>query len=192
MTRIPTRRTERPILFSTPMIAAIKGGTKYHTRRICKHQTADSNPVDFIDSCPYGKPGDRLWVREAFLPCKDLGVPCKISEASFVCYRDGDQKYDSGEYFQWRPTSSPDWTKYQFRPSIHMPRWASRFSLKIWGVCCERVQNITEADAFAEGFVPKDGSTARAEFQTLWNKINGPGSWVLNPLVWVVTFEVDT
>lgn len=217
---------ERPILFSAPMVRAILAGTKSQTRRIVKPQPASDytdvfqpdfeapRPVafwaragepltgDFSAACPYGQPGDRLWVRET----------CRSEERC-------DDLLDGVRYLAdnaWTPidnnkAAADGWvTLYHYRgqrgatvPPIHMPRWASRITLEITGVRVERVQEISEADAKAEGvkasdasIVTRDGewrrdlsNTARGAYCCLWESINGAGSWEANPFVWVVTFR---
>jgi len=142
---------------------------------------------------PYGSTGDRLWVREAWSGefwLRDV----KPSERLFKTnpsrlvplvpetwyWADGDP--DHG-----------DWEKP--RPSIHMPRWASRITLEITGVMVERLRDISEDDAMAEGATPSivggdlDHLRYRAGFQSLWESINGAGSWDKNPWVWVISFK---
>lgn len=144
---------EHPILFSAPMVRAILDGTKTQTRRVVKPQPSffgsmgnPNTPFKTLDAglhcqirCPYGQPGDRLWVREAHWWFKDEHDPVtgyyppKLT-ADDVEYRaDGDDR------------------RKVWRPSIHMPRWASRITLEITGVRVERLQDISEADAKAEG-----------------------------------------
>lgn len=214
--------TERPILFSGAMVRAQLTGTKTQTRRVVKPQPTgfvggpgvtlcDSSPAplvpmnDFAGTCgqeiicPYGQPGDRLWVREThylhgiwsvrkdddgkrrwtFSPNQDIGV----------------QFDEPNGLIRGRSTTVPGWYR---RPSIHMPRWASRITLEITDVRVERLQDISEADAQAEGWTRRpEVSTdpqvhkeaARDWFMDLWESINGPGSWDANPWVWVVEFR---
>lgn len=188
----------RPILFSTPMVQALLGGSKTMTRRIVKpqpeHRENESvpnhygtffhgwnldhsavNPSDYWDYCPYGKPGDLLWVRESIVE------DCSGS-ISFVGYKAGGQ-----------PCSIIPWTASKsYAPSIHMPKKASRLTLEITGVVCERLQDISEEDAQAEGIdVPHIGCSVPSEkFAELWESINGDDSWDKNPWVWVVKFKV--
>ena len=182
----PPRVKERPILFSGPMVRAILGGRKTQTRRIVKLKCHDGFevgpnyegehwPVRGGDRmpCPYGKPGDRLWVRETWL--------CATGEPGpTLCHyqADGD-----------RPEFNGLW-----KPSIHMFRWASRITLEITGVRVERLQDITEADAMAEGVECCSGwighaGEPRRIFCDLWKSINGAESWAANPWVWVVEFR---
>jgi hypothetical protein len=223
---------ERPILFSAPMVNAILSGTKTVTRLVVKPQPVekqigsrgettwfwgDKYGSKLLEKmagkyCPYGSIGERLWVREAFLPCKGCGTPCKPSEASYVCFRDGSQVFGNGERYQ-ESKLVPDWEGYRFSPSIHMPRWASRITLEITAVKVERLQDISAKDILAEGVVtgshdceafariganPKcpisafDGA-AYPDLKSLWaagwEAINGKGSWAANPFVWCVSFK---
>lgn len=183
---------ERPIIFSGPMVRAILAGRKTQTRRVMSpqpvqadnlfhwHKTAwdiggalvsDSAPVDF---CPYGQPGDRLWVRETW--CL-TAAPCTLYRA--------DDKRDQ-QY----------WSLLKWKPSIFMPRRASRLTLEIVAVRVERLQDITEDDAVAEGCQPwmKNGQmvdTAASDFVHLWSDINEKRgySWESNPWVWVIEFR---
>lgn len=209
---------ERPILFSGPMVRALLAGTKTQTRRVVKptppagadsfgtYYHPDPRPhfwafggdalMDFAVPCPYGQPGDRLWVRETW------------------GYFGGD------EYLYQQDTGSVGYRASQvdgldhipggrWRPSIHMPRWASRITLEVTGVRVERLQGISDADAVAEGIEKQeDGigwkrgpisgdhpNTAtrtafpKIAFQSLWESINGPDSWAANPWVWAVEFK---
>ncbi len=201
---------ERPILFSAPMIRALLAGTKTQTRRIIKDQSIGERFSHMTDdglahlewlgdpccgsgvwdvpeysanvAAPYGQPGDRLWVRECYSgPHWMTGVPPRewISGTPLWFWADG------------RIPTHGDWTKP--KPGMHMPRWASRILLEITGVRVERLQDISEADALAEG-VPHSlnlpgGRFARENFEHLWWTINGDGSWESNPWVWVVEFK---
>lgn len=143
---------------------------------------------DDIVACPYGQPGDRLWVRECFGYCND--------EPMFGAF------YRAEELVQKDYAEENGITRW--RRSIHMPRWASRLTLEIAAVRVERLQDISEADAIAEGIEPytdngvttyknyltdeMGGLSAVESYKTLWESINGPGSWALNPWVWVVEF----
>jgi hypothetical protein len=192
---------ERPILFSGPMVRAIIDGRKTQTRRIIKPQ-----PPDWIDELhggqlskrapyelenhdnqivgwgfqdergtywrvPYGKPGDRLWVRETH--CKYGG--------GFI-YR--------ADYGDLTPIS--DGIGGPWKPSIHMPRIASRITLEIIAVCVERLNDISRGDAMAEGRPHSNlayGQNPCDWFHELWESINGPESWAANPWVWVIEFK---
>ena len=201
--------TERPILFSAPMVRAILAGAKTQTRRVVKPQPADDiAPHAFPNReyqgwmsslrhehghqtahfCPYGQPGDRLWVREAFagsIAYERNGYPPKEWGNKIWYIADGEPR-------------SGQWTLP--RPSIHMPRALSRITLEVTGVRVERLQDISEADAQAEGapsadlvsgrecIFPHQG-TYRWGFRLLWESINGPGSWDANPWMWCVEFR---
>lgn len=159
---------ERPILFSAPMIRAILDGRKTQTRRAVKD---DEGPQLGKSYCRYGRPGDRLWVRETF--CSDV---VRAPHLPQIAYR---ADYDEIPALRWKP-------------SIHMPRWASRISLEITDVRVERLQHISEEDAVAEGVGGNPTITpcfAAERFRTLWESINGIGSWDANLLVWVVSFR---
>ena len=193
---------ERPILFSAPMVRAILNGTKTQTRRAVKDRHIDSAPPACIfqwlrERCTYGQPGDRLWVREAFMHepadyCWEasVSIPCRPAETVYRADHDGD-------------TRGAGW-----KPSIHMPRALSRITLEITGVRVERLQDISEADAIAEGVHPggaclPDDDTSSfsrigpvcnasfpvARYAALWESINGAGAWEKNPLVWVIEFR---
>ena len=205
---------ERPILFSGPMVRAILAGRKTQTRRPVKlppirlgHYHEDGsdewefvptdNDGDVADEpsqvrrCPYGKPGDRLWVRETHCivsyPCWS-GLPYTSSpfEQEYCYFRAG---FDRTHPSRWRP-------------SIHMPRWASRITLKVTGVRVERLQDISEEDALAEGHgsnapcrVKLAGmNVARTWFRGVWATTvshwkHPEHSWEANPHVWVITFR---
>jgi hypothetical protein len=223
---------ERPILFSAPMVRAILDGSKTQTRRIVKlpHQnplgqwepttvggdcggsTADGKTVPLqgaiwhtrTGACLislYGQPGDRLWVRETFAIVPRTAYRC--SEGVQQVLRPDDD-HDAAIFREgWTRSRSG----FRWRPSIHMPRWASRINLEITGVRVERLQDISEADAIAEGAILHDGrgtghtgfrhnrddgfvwAAAKASYMRLWEQINGTGSWEANPWVWVVEFR---
>jgi hypothetical protein len=194
---------ERPIIFSTPMVKAILAGRKTQTRRILKRSTEFKGPYNpaYVEShkdhkgwariCPYGSPGDRLWVRETW-GHTGHGV-WKVSDARMaslngkVVYRADDDT--PGGWF----------------PSIHMPREFARIFLKVTDVRVERLRDISEYDAKAEAppepTVRKTrhqiaqsgtsnvGSGVRDDFRHLWESINGAGSWDKNPWVYALTFE---
>ena len=138
---------------------------------------------------PCGEPGDRLWVRETWATTEQSGV--HPSDAELV-YRATDPGWESMEGWRWKP-------------SIHMPRWASRITLEGTGVRVERLRDISEADAIAEGITWNQGIvqsgygidlstthvSARGAFRELWESIYGPGSWNLDPWVWVTSFKME-
>lgn len=222
---------QRPILFSTPMVQAILEGRKTQTRRVVKPQPpvenideepcidydrgvekgSMENPViyaewaewqdEFVNNTtepieshcvysPFGKEGDVLWVRETFRP-KGHSFPI-------------------GEHFEYKATAEADGnpTDEPWKPSIFMPKDAARIWLRIANVRVERLQDISEEDAIAEGVDELFDSSVEerwknyglepynkplndpaSSFMTLWWRINGIDSWELNPWVWVIEFE---
>ena len=196
---------QHPILFNGEMVRAIIAGRKTQTRRLVnrpamasaqsfsdgmkyakEHGLAGVQKVGRCDGvewrckCPYGVPGDLLWVRETWAYETDFGT-----HTGKTVYRaDGDMREAEGG----KPTD-------KWRPSIHMPRWASRITLLVTGTRVERLQDISEADAIAEGCGGGhnygDG-TARTGFAMLWDLINAKrgAGWDANPWVWVVEFNV--
>lgn len=191
----------RPILFIGPMIRALLDGRKTQTRRIVKGEiatrdngtpTLNGQPLvecpAVLAQCPYGKPGDYLWVRETWSRAKLL--------ASYELFYRADGE---GQYGRQLGLSYVE-RERRWRSSIHMPRWVSRLTLRIKSVRVERLQEISEADAEAEGAhdwcgkqSPWVGHLAPAfvhGYASLWESINGPGSWGANPWVWVVEFDV--
>lgn len=220
---------ERPILFSGPMVRALLAGRKTQTRRTVKlavpsdadevffwsgddlRRQGFSNVADtglwarkngrdgylrFIGRCPYGSPGDQLWVKEthAVVPRSSYAMSVGVQQTLKP-----DDGHDAAVYAaDWERSKPGRW-----RPSIHMPRWASRLTLGVTDVRAERLQDISAADAYAEGGDPVhmqpggaqgDPSEGwlcyRAGFESLWASINGPDGWAANPWVWVVSFEV--
>ena len=190
---------ERPILFSAPMVRAILAGTKTQTRRVVKDRHIGQidtsklpGPAGWSRPMPYGKPGYRLWVRETWQSHHNqngerLDGLDDWKKHPRECFYRADESDPST-----RPMSG------RWRPSIHMPRWASRITLEVTGVRVERLQEISEADAIAEGVnvhpdhhgKPRTSIYSPVQaYRDLWESINGPGSWDLNPWVWVVEFE---
>jgi hypothetical protein len=161
---------ERPILFSGEMVRAIQAGRKSQTRRIVNGDVVEGATAK---GCPYGTTGDRLWVRETFATGYG-GIFYRASE--------GDNcKSISGAIVPWKP-------------SIFMPRKLSRLTLEIMAVRVERLQDISEFDAIAEGVLPCGHDSFHTDqhscsYKTLWESINGHESWKSNPWVWVVTFK---
>lgn len=180
---------QRPILFSAPMVRALLDGRKTMTRRVVKPQPDEMfNPSSQVAleswtiGCPYGQPGDNLWCKETFSGADDQAFK------HLVIYRaDGEQSV-------------------RWRPSIFMPRWASRITLELTAVRVERVQDISEDDAKAEGVIEQfravvlrpDGgpdyhipNSYRGGFANLWDSLNAKRGfgWDKNPWVWVLTFN---
>lgn len=213
---------ERPILFSAPMVRAILEGRKTVTRRAVKFPFIDRavgcelsgneiGPEEIRNNCPYGVAGQRLWVRETwycdhfevmrgpYLKPDDLDISEALEDGTLVYAADGLTPYEQEQ---------PIW-----KPSIHMPRWASRILLEITAVRVERLQDISEGQAVDEGLIwegVKDGQTywnhtdhryppgshqqlsvsgtdAVSAFRNLWKSTGG--DWEANPWVWVVEFK---
>lgn len=203
---------ERPILFNGAMVRALLAGTKTQTRRVVKPQPrrvdggvpfgdapawAHAEPGSAMMRCPYGKPGDWLWVKETWRTARSLDN--KSPNAM------GEMCIDAGYRKPWAPLAyeadghrNTEWRGFEMagdaepgktRVSIHMPRWASRITLEITSVRVERLQDISEADAIAEGVYTDPASPAYDAYAQLWDEINGPGSWAANPWVWVLEFR---
>lgn len=200
----------RPILFSGPMVRALLDGRKTQTRRVVKPQprrvdggvpfgdapaSAHAEPGSMMMRCPYGKRGDRLWVREAWAESDMADGTPVIAYRAGGCIAIGKNDPHGPDYLIRAYTFNEDVHAEAWRPSIHMPRSASRITLEVTGVRVERLQDISEADAIAEGIqelidagVDHDG-TPRDTFRKLWESINGPGSWESDTWVWVVEFR---
>ncbi|BBV77072.1 hypothetical protein STW0522RAO56_31260 [Raoultella planticola] len=211
---------ERGMIFNAEMVRAILDGRKTQTRRIINPEpdfpqllearTAESGCVYAIHAnrsnvhqgrfrwdCPFGQPGDRLWVRETF-------TGHYLDDDQIQDIKDGRDKASSlCEYRADYPDgyqAADGWT-----PSIHMPRWASRITLEITDVRVERLNDISEGGATAEGIRPAgsllpdypgtfltpkgDFATAKVAFQRLWESIYGEENWKANPWVWVIEFK---
>lgn len=206
---------ERPILFSAPMVRAILDGRKTVTRRPVKVQPRSRADIGsygkgqpFIRNpdvtkrnpeCPFGKPGERLWVRETwycdhnevmcgpYLKPDDLDVSEARDDGTLVYAADGLTPYEADQ---------PVW-----KPSIHMPRWACRILLEITDVRFERLQDISRSDIRAEGLQcppelasddvsPNYRDWYPAAWRELWESTGG--DWDANPWVWVVEFKRGT
>lgn len=218
---------ERPILFSGPMVRAMLEGRKTQTRRVVKCSHLDYGGAGGKDStewndpafwgyecengewvmleatekgdhqlpCPYGVPGDRIWVRESFATVNPR-AGCELNRRP---------EFDGVRYMAtWDKAHHGGW-----KPSIHMPRWASRITLEVTGVRVERLQEISEEDAIAEGIersefggwkhYPHEGDYCACgdwkmpqnSFMSLWQSLDnyGPDSWAANPWVWVIEFK---
>jgi hypothetical protein len=220
----------RPILFSAPMVRALLDGTKSQTRRALKPQPpldvgslsaeviaptivdrhgnedagADvfgctTDDGDWCLRCPYGEPGELLWVRETFT-IKDKALDgleyppfyrSDVTDSHGLCFATDDGP---------RYVEQLKWTS-----SIHMPRWASRLTLRITDVRVQRLQEISQDDALAEGIDTEGDAYLEVEraisagvcphhvevatYAWLWDSINGAGSWASNPWVWALTFD---
>lgn len=226
---------ERPIIFSPPMVSAILNGKKTVTRRIVKSpgrvaarhdtprhsgsgepavETSVETSHEFTQqTCPYGQPGGRLWLKESFYAFghwqNRFNQEHQRKEWHFI-----DQTHASGHDYQFtepagyvKQPRADDRPAWWLRPSLFMPRRASRIDLEIVNVHMERLRDITDEQAQAEGFSPlHDGMqgyylnhlppphagvsvTAVIAFAVYWQTLNGPDSWYENPWVWVVGFR---
>ncbi|MDY3693196.1 MAG: ASCH domain-containing protein [Proteus mirabilis] len=193
---------ERGIIFNAEMVRAILDGRKTQTRRVMKVQPVlngdrwevysasvekgnKSIPVtpwgSIENNCPFGKAGDRLWVRETF----KTGVCAESTIAYKATHKPSDLEEGWYEEIKWTP-------------SIHMPRWASRITLEITDVRVERLQSISEADAKAEGFDNSQSDATNSigwfekpirAFRRIWENIYGDDGWNNNHWVWVIEFK---
>lgn len=193
------------------MVRALLDGTKTQTRRVVKQSLErlgdgdwhafDHKGINYrvnarhttvvawanlLQFCPYGQPGDRLWVRETWQHSNHPYGPADESCAIFyrADYWDDPHGMD-GE-------KSPEGKYREWRPSIHMPRWAFRILLEIVSVRVERLQDISRGDAMGEGCpFPNmaQGDDPRQWYADLWESLNGPGSWAADPWVWVIEFK---
>lgn len=218
MSREPSR--ERPILFSAPMVRALLAGTKTQTRRVVKGAPEDWAPVGpqwfaptVIDRhgeeqpgterfgagnadgsewivCRHGTPGSRLWVRESLGYCSEYGH-FFAADRTFLCSLFDNEEAQTGYSYECNMREGSV-------PSIHLPRRYSRLTLEITGVRVEKLQEISEGDAYDEGTAEWCAETQRngnkwpnivRAYQGLWESINGEGSWAANPWVWVLEFR---
>lgn len=251
-----SERKERPILMSAPMVRAILDGRKTQTRRIVKirgvkgeiysaehlsdvlgwqfmHERQANLINGHIIHCPYGVPGDRLWVRETWVPLLAVSPasdapnewgdrPFKRTEeptfwtddngrtrwhysgTDIVWRADGEVEFCDGDGFSEESHSANRDDLPRWRPSIHMPRWASRLTLEVTGVRVQRLNSISAEDATAEGVKPSDAvavfrdgvrvpemeSTPIGAFACLWDSLNAKSApWGSNPWVWVIEFR---
>lgn len=215
--------TEHPILFSGEMVRAILDGRKTQTRRVCVHlydgawcldpDDDDEDKQKLIEACPYGVAGNRLWVRETFAVESNFNLdseeryPPPFSDGRPIRRVEDDEFGQYWEQCHYRATDPPPYLvdtntndECGWKPSIHMPRWASRITLEIVNVRVEHVQEITGHDVIAEGVEFPDSETAEDapkrwdNFKNLWNSINekrGYG-WDKNQWVWVIEFKKVT
>ncbi|WP_039788618.1 hypothetical protein [Herbaspirillum huttiense] len=226
---------EGPILMNSPMVRATLADHKTNTRReiirlggfgkITQFGRSDTPGYDWhfrdsamrwhdllhsqlIKACPYGQSGDRLWVRETFVQGFEYDP---VTDRLRQFDEDGNEL---PKKIWYRATDSISWsddagweTNVPWKPSIHMPRSACRILLEITGVRVERLQDISNADCWAEGIEEVDGTLDPLKicelakrmgrciddpsptFAALWESISGPGSWDANPWVWVIEFR---
>lgn len=194
---------ERPIIFNAEIVNAILDGHKTQHRQVMKvqplvdgcqlawdvhsrkaHWVKVNNRMALLHNdkryflCPFGKVGDRLWVRETWQTHCD-NDHLKATELQQDC---------AIQY----PASYDGWVSKK-RTSTQMPRWASRITLEITKVRFERLNDISDADALAEGVDRTNTSIsgyAKERFKRRWEKIYGDGSWMKNPFVWVIDFKI--
>jgi hypothetical protein len=207
---------ERPIIFSAPMVRAILAGKKTQTRRALRHQIeapatlrmSGPRQCEIVNehgvripgfACPYGQPGDRLWVRETWQgPLFD--------HEQWDDYHANNGRFETPKHCVYAADGGPapefvnedDEIVQRWRPSIHMPRWASRITLEIVDVRIERLHDISGPDCWREGiheirnagdqYGELRGSVVE-DFRALWESINGRGSWDDSPWVWALTFK---
>ncbi len=196
---------ERGMIFNGEMVRALLSGRKTQTRRIIKDCTVGRDQISkfiqiekkFIgcypedvpelirECCPYGIPGDRIWVREAFR------VHSRASDVATLVYKASERNSWTEQTRRVpvavcnKPATPEKWT-----PSLHMPRWASRILLEITGVRVERLRSMSQDDARAEGVIAASGPMeAGLAFRELWDSIYGEESWKANPWVWVIEFK---
>ena len=214
---------ERPILFSNQRVRALLSGQQKQTRRIMKSQLfgpgQDNHEgcygIDVLSNnlqgnrvlgmenlsyhCPYGQPGDRLWVRETW---RGPVVPAdQMSQ-----YQHSPAQFKNIDYCQYRADSSvysPDEVDENFgwQAGIHMPRWASRIDLVITAIRAERIQDISDDDVIAEGVqvdshflnnfftMHSEAVSAKDAYRKQWALQYGGTSWEVNPWVWVIEFS---
>lgn len=227
---------ERGMIFNSEMVRAILAGRKTQTRRVIANigndnclplqkrtKTKDGIYTHVMDSpiyglCPFGKTGDRIWVRETWSDVNLEGIPavayradgdvCSLMEDKSLLDDDGAFNYDDARvtkyHFSAWYSDLIDGVEGNWRPSIHMPRWASRILLEITDVRVERLNAISEEDARAEGIIdggclncgePEPCGCANPEpdatdaFAYLWQSIYGQENWNANPWVWVIEFK---
>ena len=211
--------TDKPIIFSAPMVQALLAGRKTQTRRLIrlgKGEWIENGEIwahfdDGPDALPKPyRPGDRLYVREAW--CGHLGDPPTGMTRPFEI-----QTGPNGPVLGFFKADDPalPFPHSKWRPSIHQPRWASRLTLTLTEVRVQRLQEISEADAMAEGGIGESGEascgegycdaywfnhgqlhgesfdTARDSYSDLWNSLHGPDAWSANPRVVAVSFTVE-
>jgi hypothetical protein len=217
---------EIPIILTSQEVNSVREGRKTQTRRVVKPQpnrgseltrmqdgyadgfiravfAQDDEPNAYGIKCQYGQPGDRLWVRETW-NVVPVGRPAPLCGTSEI-----PKSLPDGWGNMYKASGDQCTKDVGWRPSLHMPRWASRITLEITAIRVERLQFISEEDAVKEGCSPTEraGGTlyhgavhpikgtlkvfpcAKAAFRSVWESIHGPGSWDANPWVWVLEFK---
>ncbi len=206
---------ERGMIFNADMVRAILDGRKTQTRRIVKPQPDEDGLAKVTDGpwvdtservyrCPFGQPGDRLWVRETWQAIHDsLDEFGNVDERTWMPFiHKAADSYWHAVYAEEFGVFNREDRGFPWRPAIHMPRWASRILLEITDVRVERLNAISQEDAQAEGMEltgwrptysdPDSGGevmTPYDNFAELWSSIYGDESWQANPWVWVIEFK---
>ena len=214
---------ERPIIFNGPMARAMLAGDKTQTRRTkgleyfsrpdndpdgwwCvraadghAYMAYKQSPHERAVHCPYGQPGDRIWVREAVRgeeQASGIDGVRYLADDAFIPIKDSSASAEA-----WLALHQYRRKRGATVPPIHMPRWTCRLVLEVTRVRVERLQAINHMDAIAEGVglnpsaaevtmaTPTGESLPRVMFRALWEQINGVGAWEANPWVWVVEFR---
>lgn len=214
---------ETQLLMNGPMVRATLAGYKTITRRTNGLEYFSDNepdnwrcvrvaggyayfvygnsPVERAEKCPYGQVGDQLWVRETWAPDPPADgtwaytswAGCKGSKLLDI-----PERYRTPDHCMFAADYPHDAKRWIWKPSIHMPRWACRILLEVTGVRVKRLQDISEADAMAEGVFSwwketeecaSDHPAPLVIFRHLWDSIGGAGSWDANPWVWVIEFK---
>lgn len=209
---------DRPIIFSAPMVRALLDGRKTQTRRVLKPQPRQTDTGEWYLATPAGfqylscphlvlpyEVGDRLWVREAHAMLPRTAYRGSIGTGTIAQIEHPTDGYSAAVFREGFDRSGPP----KWRPSIHMPRWASRLTLLVTDVRVQRLRQISEADAMAEGmeldnelsawrcYLPKPSRQdfwlcPRESFRTLWDSLHGQGAWNENPWVCATTFTVHS
>jgi hypothetical protein len=209
---------ERPIIFKAPMVRAILDGRKTQARLLApianlnikthsdglvtwgveftkningvlgshsggRYSVDQASRIIASQFCQYGRPGDRLWVKETWARDDDDGAVMFRADCGL-----------GGDADDWQRCIDDGAPRYRWRPSIHMPRRLSRIDLEVVSARVERLNDISERDAWAESCEGFDddvtgGKSGYSEFAELWESINGAGSWYANPWVWVIEFR---
>ena len=209
---------ERGMIFNAEMVRALLDGRKTQARRPIKWKQTRFTEIgeredgskwpwsedaehtcDFWHPCPFGAVGDRIWVREAYrFPASlDDVSPTGVGEMAVAT---GYRKPWAPTFYEFTGTFIDGWKGFEtppkvsdagkLRPSIHMPRWASRILLEITDVRVERLRSMSQDDARAEGVIAASGPLeAGLAFRELWDSIYGEESWQANPWVWVIEFK---
>lgn len=216
---------DRPILFSAPMVRALLAGTKTQTRRVAPiasttssvdwrktpypgfYRTDQFGDLDFVPVRIPIKVGDRLYVRERWAPLAGGNI-VPIAEATYSMTVDGAHQHKDGRYQPGLERYADGaFDRIKWRPGIHQPRWASRLTLHVTEVRVQRLQDISDDDAAAEGLTylsegpgaghwivddtPVCSSGSAEAYAQLWEHINGAGAWAKNPWVAAYTFTVE-